>query len=151
LLGGRKLLADHPGSRIGFEFEVRRGELLFRVRDIHLTLPPGHPLEFITAEVKEVIDIRILRVGRSIHQFARDVDDALAHPPPAPFRALARIQWLVRTPRNATPAELKAAHDEVKQILRRAFDESYLLRNHPKRDQALREFEEHFDEMVVFF
>jgi hypothetical protein len=150
LLAGQKMLAEHPGARIRFELELRRGETLFRVVDVHVTLPPSDPLGFIAAEVKEVADIRILRVGRAIHQFARDVEEALAHPPPAGFRPLARIRWLVRMPAGSIE-ELKSAHDEVKQILRRAFDENYALRTHPRRDEALQEFEHHFDEIVVFF
>ena len=124
---------------------------------MHLNLPKDNPLGFLRAEVKEVINIKVLEIGRSINQFARDVVIEAQNPPPPSFRTLARLKWFIRRPVHNdaahtpfTDAELLATHNEIKDILRRAFDET-ILRTHPQRDKLLQEFEQNFDEIVQFF
>ena len=149
LLAARRLVAENPGSAIRFEVEIQSGGQLIRVRDIEVELPAGDPLGYLSAEVKEVVDITVLQIGRSVKQFGRDVTIELGSPPPGD-RVMKRIRWLIRKPANANAEQLKAAHDEIKALLRRAFDENATLRNHPRRDALLQEYDLYFDEMMVF-
>jgi hypothetical protein len=155
LLAAKTMLAANPGSRIDFEVEIMKGGTVIRVIDVRLKLPAGSPLEFLESEVKEVTQIRVLEIGRSINQFARDVVRQIQNPPPAPFRPLSRLRWLIRHPSHPdgtpfTNAELGPVRQQLKDILRRAFDEN-ILKNHSRRDELLQEFEQNFDDIVRFF
>jgi hypothetical protein len=145
LLGGQQLLRERPGGRIDFEFEIYKGEQLIRVVDVRYRLPAGDPLGRLKGEVKEVVDVRVLQF-RSAREFAKDVLDEIADPPPAPYRPLARLRWLVRRPSGKSDTELDAIQENVKAILRRGFDDP-LLASHPRRSELLKEFDDHFDDI----
>jgi hypothetical protein len=155
LRGALAALKENPGSRITFEEPVLQQDRLVRVLDFRLKLPSGDPLEYLQGEIKEVQDIRILKVGRSVRQFAFDVRLQADNAPPAQYGVLARLRWLIRRPAHPdgtlfTDAELLPVRTELKGILRNAFDDP-LLRGDPRRAQVLNEFDTNFDQIVRFF
>ncbi len=149
------LLKTYPGATVRFEEPVSGPGGLAREVDVRLNLPSLEPLGYLRVEIKEVVDITILETGKAVHQFSKDLRIHAADPPPKPFRTLARLKWFIRWPSHPdgtrySQTELQPVRDELRRILRQAFDRPEIL-SRPDRTALLDEFEKFFDEIVQFF
>jgi hypothetical protein len=150
-----ELVKANPGGTVRFEEPVSGPGGIVREVDVRLNLPSTEPLGYLRVEIKEVVDVTILDIGGSVRQFSKDLRIHAADPPPPPFRTLARLKWFIRWPDHPngtryTQTELQPVRDELRRILRQAFDRAEIA-SRPDRAALLDEFEKFFDDIVTFF
>ena len=94
LLAAKRLLAEHPGTRLIFEQAIEREGRL--IREIDVRLVTADTLETILdVELKEVTSLFVFDQPHTLQQFLRDVVRRARSARPGE-RLLGRIRWMIR-------------------------------------------------------